>query len=125
MIEQIQNSLSSVFTPELLAATLVLALMTSTVVVGLFAHRARGAPGGPDHLWAIGWLLFLVYLAAALADQALLGQGGLGVFRDAAVGLCGLFLLWGNQAQSQLFRSRRELGLATVLVMLGSYAGHE
>ena len=60
------NTFGLMFTPELAKGSLVLALISAAVIVGLFAYVGRRTQRAAYNWWAIGWLFYAVFLAAQI-----------------------------------------------------------
>jgi two-component system NtrC family sensor kinase len=115
------------FTPELVRASLVLALVGSAVVVGLLARLGQSAERHFFKLWTISWLFYAVHLGAATTMGALRQDVYSATVPTVAVALSALYMLAGILEMLERPMPRRQLLLAALVLVgvtqVGSVAG--
>jgi hypothetical protein len=115
------------FTPELVRASLVLALVGSAVVVGLLARLGQSPDRHFFKLWMISWLFYTVHLGAATTLGALKQDVFSATVPTVAVALSALYMLAGILEMLQRPVPRRQLLLAALVLVgvtqVGSVAG--
>lgn len=109
----------SAFTPELVRASIILALVGTAVVVGLLARLGQALERRFFNLWTIAWLFFAVHLAGATARQALLQDAYSATVPAVAVLLSALYLVGGVLQMVDRPVKRRQL-LLLGLVLVGA-----
>ena len=90
------NTFGLMFTPELAKGSLVLALISAAVIVGLFAYVGRRTQRAAYNSWAIGWLFYTVFLAAQIAAGSVAQDSQLVVIPLMCVALAAWFMFCGN-----------------------------
>jgi len=109
------------FPAEWVNAALVLALISIWVVIALFAYLNRATKKPYFHFWTVAWMFYAVYLAAAIGLEESPHLPLLVMARRACIGISALFMFWGSFELTRHSRDRRELALATVLMLIWSY----
>jgi PAS domain S-box-containing protein len=104
-----------------LQATMVIALISVLMVVGLFSYLNLFTRRIYFRLWTAGWLFYAVYLAASLGLQESPDTPWLVLVRRACIGISALFMFWGAFELSNAGRTRTELGGGIVLMLVWSY----
>lgn len=117
------DQFSVYFPPEWLKATLVLSIISTWVLVALFAYLNQYTQRRYFSLWTIAWLFYALWLTASInlldSPESQLGQ----MLTQSCIGVCALFLVWGNVTiLRQDFPQRNILGVI-VIVLLWSYIG--
>jgi len=86
----------SVFSPDLVKACLVLALISTSVVISLFAYVGQRTERSSYRYWTIGWLFYAVFLASMIAAGFLMQDWHLAAIPPACAALSALFIFAGN-----------------------------
>jgi uncharacterized membrane protein YhiD involved in acid resistance len=95
--ENLMNGLSGLLFPvEWTRAALVLALMSTWVVIGLFIYLNRHTRKLYFGLWTVAWVVYSVYLAAAIGLTEVPQLSILVTARRACIGIAALFIFWGS-----------------------------
>ena len=84
--------------PEIVKASLVLALIGSSVVIGLFGYVGRRTQRASYIFWAMGWMFYAVYLAAMIANGFVNEDWRLATIPTACVALSAWFMWCGGLA---------------------------
>lgn len=111
---------TSLFTQDLAKATLFLALVFTSVSIGLFLYLGRLTRKANVKLWSVAWMFYAVYLATSIGllespnSTLLLGA------QLTCVGTCALFLFWGTFHLTDSPRYQRELGLGLIMMAVWS-----
>jgi PAS domain S-box-containing protein len=84
------------FTPEVVKASLVLALIGVAVLVALFAYVGRRSQQVEYSLWASGWMLYATFLASQIASGFGSQDWFIVAMPAACVALAGWFMFCGN-----------------------------
>jgi signal transduction histidine kinase/ActR/RegA family two-component response regulator len=108
------------FPVEWTRATLVLALTSIGMVIALFAFLNRNTRRRYFSLWLVAWVLYAVYLAAAIGLDELPNVKFFVMARDACVGISALYMFWGGFHLIGRARSDRELHAGTVMIAIWS-----
>ncbi len=90
------NRIGLSFTPEVVKASLVLALISTAVLVGLFAFVARRTRRAGYEQWAIGWLFYAAFLATQIASGFVAQDYWLATIPTTCVALATWFMVCGN-----------------------------
>jgi PAS domain S-box-containing protein len=109
------------FPPEWIRSALVLALITVWMVIGLFIYMNYSTRRTHLSLWTVAWMFYSVYLAASIGLEESPHTPFLLMASRACIGISALFMFWGSFQLSNVKRDRRELTLATVLIIIWSY----
>lgn len=109
------------FPAEWIRAALVMALISSLVVVGLFFYLNLFTKRMYFRLWTAGWLFYAVYLAASIGLQESPDVPWLVMVRRACIGISALFIFWGGFELTGAGRTRTELGGGIILMLVWSY----
>ncbi len=120
----IRNSISMqsvIFPSEWVTATLVLALISAWVVIGLTTYLNRSTGKGYLLLWTAAWMFYSVFLAASLAPAVSIDAKALVVARPACLGISALFLFWGSSQLTHTAVRRSLAWSAVVAVVVWSY----
>jgi len=121
--ENLMVDLSGLLFPvEWTRAALVLALMSSWVVIALFVYLNRHTRKTYFSLWTVAWVVYSVYLAAAIGLAEVPQLSILVTIRRACIGVAALFMFWGSFQLALMPRSFRELELGTVMIVIWSVA---
>jgi len=110
------------FPPEWCKAALVLALLSTWVVVALFVYLNRATRRPYFQLWIVAWLFYSVYLVAGIGLQESPMVPFLEMAQRTSLGISAVFMFWGAFALEGRARGMRELAMATALLALWSYA---
>jgi PAS domain S-box-containing protein len=109
-----------VFPHEWTTAVLVLALMSTCMVISLFAYLNYRTKKPYFQLWIIAWMFYAVYLTAALGLEMSMESAVLVMARRACIGLSALTMFWGSFHLVGRPRSMRELEFGTGLITVWS-----
>jgi signal transduction histidine kinase/CheY-like chemotaxis protein len=112
------------FTPELAKGCLVLALISTAVVVGLFAYVGQRTGRKAFGVWALGWLFFAVFLSAQIAGQFISEDWQLASIPSACVALSAWFIFCGNREWLDQPVGRRDIAIVSGLIAGLSYLSH-
>lgn len=122
-LDQFIDLLNIYFPPEWLRAALVLSLISTWVLVGLFAYLNQYTQRRYFSLWTTAWLFYALWLTASInlidAPQSKLGM----MLPQACIGVCALFLFWGNLIFQRVHVSQSNMVGAMIVVLLWSYIG--
>src|ERR1051326_7820195 len=122
-LEFIFDQLSIYFPPEWLKAALVLSIISTWVLVALFAYLNQYTQRRYFSLWTIAWLFYALWLTASInlldSPESQLGQ----MLTQSCIGICALFLLWGNLTILRQNSPQRNILGAMIIVLLWSYIG--
>jgi PAS domain S-box-containing protein len=97
-------------------SALVLALISTIVVTGVFYFLNRQAKRQYLRLWLTAWIFYAMHLVAAIGLQVFPADWLL-LVRRTCIGISGLLMFWGSFELTCQPRTLRELGLALVLVL--------
>ena len=97
-------------------SALVLALISTVVVVGVFYYLNRQAKRQYLRLWLAAWIFYAMHLMAAIGLQVFPAEWLL-LVRRTSIGISGLLIFWGSFELTCQPRTLRELGLALVLLL--------
>ena len=109
------------FPVEWVKGALVLGLVSSWVVIALFAYLNHRTRKPYLSLWTVAWMFYSVYLAASFSLQEAADAPLLALARRTCIGISALFLFWGSLQRTSQRRSLRELGGAVALITLWNY----
>lgn len=109
------------FPAEWVKGALVLGLVSSWVVITLFAYLNHQTRKPYLSLWTVAWMFYSVYLAASLSLQEAPEMSLLALVRRTCIGISALFIFWGSLQRTNQRRSLRELGGAVVVIVLWNY----
>ena len=109
------------FPPEWIKSALVLALITVWMVIVLFTYLNYSMRRPHLSLWIVSWMLYSVYLAAAIGLEDAPGTPFLLMASRACIGISAMFMFWGSFQLTGHIRDQRELGLGTVMILVWSY----
>ena len=109
------------FPPEWIKSALVLALITVWMVIVLFAYLNYSMRRPHLSLWIVSWMLYSVYLAAAIGLQDAPGTQFLMMASRACIGISAMFMFWGSFQLTGHKRDQRELALGTLMIIVWSY----
>src|ERR1017187_418589 len=109
------------FPPEWIKSTLVLALITVWMVIGLFTYMNYSRRRPHLSLWTVAWMFYSVYLAASIGLEESPHTPFLVLTSRACIGISALFMFWGSFQLTGSKRDQRELGLGTVMIVIRSY----
>src|SRR2546426_1085130 len=102
-------------------AGLVLALVSTCVVIVVFAYLSRHTKKSHFNLWAVAWMFHAVWLAASTQWKESPEQPLLIMASRAWIGVSAMFMLWGSLELANKARRRRELNYGVVLILMWSY----
>lgn len=120
---QFIDLLNIYFPPEWLRAALVLSLISTWVLVGLFAYLNQYTQRRYFSLWTTAWLFYALWLTASInlidTPESKLGM----MLLQACIGVCALFLFWGNLVFQHAHVSQSKMVMVILVVLLWSYTG--
>src|SRR5882724_10647105 len=102
--------------------TLCFALVSVCIVVVTFAYLTFRMRKPYFRMWAVSWLFYSMYVAAAIEQQRQPGPTFFGAVGHACVGLSALWLLWGSLQLTGRVRPIGELGVGALLILVCSFA---
>jgi two-component system NtrC family sensor kinase len=108
------------FPVEWTTAVLVLALMSTCMVLALFAYLNYRTKKPYFNFWIAAWTFYAVYLAAAIGLQESPDMPLFVMARRSCIGLSALFMFWGSFHLSGRPRKLRELQWGTGMIVLWS-----
>jgi PAS domain S-box-containing protein len=114
------GSVLFVFPTEWTAAVLVLALMSTCMVVALFTYLNYRTKKPYFYLWILSWMFYAVYLAAAFASLGSVESHFLVMARRACIGISALAMFWGSFHLTGRPRNIRELELGAGMIIAWS-----
>lgn len=109
------------FPPEWLKAALVLALLSTWVLVGLYAYLNRYTQRPYFGMWTAAWLFYALWLTASISFLDVGNPPQWEWVKLSCIGVCAIFLFWGAQSFRGANRGQREMALAVVMMLLWSY----
>ncbi len=112
------------FPPEWLKAALVLTLMSTWVLVGLFAYLNRYTQRPYFTSWTAGWLFYALWIISMICFVNVKNPPSMEWINLACIGVCATFLFWGSLQFQGNDRCQREMGLAIFMIVLWSYVAH-
>lgn len=120
------DRISSAFSPDLVKACLVLALISVSVVISLFAYVGQRTERPSYLYWTIGWLFYAVFLSAMIASDFMRQDWQLAAVGPACAALSALFILAGNLEVLEHSLGRlRIVGVAVGIIALNYFAHRE
>ena len=108
------------FPADGLKAALVLAILSTWVVISVFAYLNLQARKSYFRFWAVAWLYYSLYLAIAFGLGKWLDLPLVQALRCACIGISALCLLWGSLQLTGQKRTNRELGLGLAITLIWS-----
>lgn len=103
----------------------MLALLSTWVLVGLFAYLNRYTHRPYFVLWTAGWLFYALWITTTIS---LLDAGNpvhLQWIKLAFIGICAIFLFWGSLQFYGQQRGQMEMALTVFLMVAWSFAARE
>jgi PAS domain S-box-containing protein len=110
------------FTTDWVKATLILALITTWMVIALCGYLARDTRQRHFLLWTLAWIFYSGYLSVSFVLEDMPGARTLLMARLGCLGMSALFMLWGVLSLQNPRRNNRILVYASAPVMVWSYA---
>jgi PAS domain S-box-containing protein len=121
LLSAVRDWLGPLFPVEWVKGALILGLVSSWVVIALFAYLNHQTRKSYLNLWTVAWMFYSVYLAASLSLHDTPDLPLLALVRRTCIGISALFLFWGSLQRANLRRSLRELGGAATLIVVWNY----
>lgn len=121
LIVKLKELIDNLFIPDGVRAALVMALYSTLVVVAVFAYLNHYTKKGYFSLWTVSWLYYGFWLAACIGLDQSPDQPLLVMARLACIGTSALCMYWGSFELTECGRSRRELGMGLMMIVLWSY----
>ncbi|MEI6083861.1 MAG: ATP-binding protein [Verrucomicrobiota bacterium] len=115
---------NSAFSPDLVKACLVLALISASVVISLFAYVGERTERPSYRYWTIGWLFYAVYLAAMIAGDFMMQDWQLAAVAPACAALSALFIFAGNMEVVEHPLGRNRVFMIALGVITLNYFAH-
>lgn len=112
------------FPPEWLKAALVLALLSTWVVVGLYAYLNRYTRRQYFTLWTAGWLFYGLWITFTISFLKFDSSTWEWV-KLSCIGVCAIYLFWGSLQFSGQHRGQREMGLTILLMIFWSFVARK
>jgi PAS domain S-box-containing protein len=120
-LNQIHYFLDLYFPPEWLKAALVLALLSTWVLVGLYAYLNRYTRRPYFAMWTAGWLFYALWLTSSISFLEVDNPPQWEWVKLSCIGICAIFLFWGALNFRGTHRGQREMALTVVMMLLWSY----
>jgi len=121
--QEVFDLLNLYFPPEWLKAALVLSIISTWVLVGLFAYLNQYTQRRYFSLWTIAWLFYALWLTASI-NQLDAPESQIGVMlTQSCIGVCALFLFWGNVSILRHSVAQWNILGGIAIVLLWSYIG--
>jgi PAS domain S-box-containing protein len=120
-IAEMLKSFGQWFDPEWVRSALVLALFSTSVVVGVFAYLNRYTKKGYFSLWTIGWIFYALWLGVCIGLDESPSEPLLVMARRACIGVSALCMAWGSFELTDKGRRRSELLYGLALIGVWSY----
>ncbi len=111
---------NAAFPADGLKVALLLAILSTWVVISVFAYLNLQARKSYFQSWAVAWLYYSLYLAAAFGLGEWSGLSLVQALRSACIGISALCLLWGSFQLTGQKRTNRELGLGLAVILVWS-----
>lgn len=111
------DSFSLAFPADWTRAALVLALLATFVVVGLFSYLNHYTRKEYFRLWTMAWVYYAAFLLASIGLGREPEEPLLMLVRRACIGIGALYMFYGSLKFAQVGRGQRELYLSVVLVV--------
>ncbi|MCG3150045.1 MAG: Sensor histidine kinase RcsC [Verrucomicrobiae bacterium] len=118
------DKLSGLFSPDLVQACLVLALISAAVVIGLFAYVGQRTERASYRYWTIGWLFYAVFLAAMIAADFMVQNWQLAAVPTACAALSALFIFAGNMEVVERPVGRNRIFILALVIVALNYLAH-
>lgn len=106
------------FPADGLKVALVLAILSTWVVISVFAYLNLQARKSYFRFWAVAWLYYSLYLATSLGLGEWLDSPLVVALRCASIGASALCLFWGSCQLIGQGRNNRELGLGLAMTLI-------
>ncbi len=120
---QLFDLLNLYFPPEWLKAALVLSIISTWVLVALFAYLNQYTQRRYFSLWTTAWLFYALWLTASInlldSPESKLGM----MLTQACIGICALFLFCGNVSILRHSVDQRYMMGGVTIVLLWAYIG--
>jgi len=116
LLQNIWSRYGAALPAKWVLSALVLALISTLVVAGVFYLLNRQAKRPYLRLWLGAWICYAIYLLVAIGLQVFPDER-LRLVQRAALGFSGLFMFWGSFELTFQSRPLRELCFAGVLVL--------
>ena len=120
MMTTLNDWLGPQFPVEWVKGALVLGLVSSWVVIALFAYLNHRTRKPYLSLWTVAWMFYSVYLAASFSLQEAADAPLLALARRTCIGISALFLFWGSLQRT----SQRRGGLVRRMEIVVPERGH-
>ncbi len=125
LLDQALCLLDLYFPPEWLKAAMVLALLSTWVLVGLYAYLNRYTRRPYFALWTVGWLFYTLWLTSSIIFLDVQNPSHWEWIRLSCIGICAIFLFWGALRFWGMERGQREMGLTVLLMVLWSFVAKD
>src|ERR1051326_3474158 len=117
-MKELLDSLNILFTPELVKASLLLALLSTSGALGLFFDMGISIKKSCLPMWALSWMFYAMYLATSIALVESPKMLVLVVTEHTSVGISAVFLFYGVYQLVHAPRRNKEIGWAIVMVTI-------
>lgn len=111
------------FPPEWLRAALVLSIITTWVLIGPFAYLNQYTQRRYFNLWTVAWLFYALWLTSSINSLDSSESSLSAMLTQSCIGICALFLFWGNLIIQRHNLSQWSLVGAIFVVLLWSFVG--
>lgn len=111
------HDLAAAFTPELIKACLVLALISNVGVFSIFAYIGRQTKRLAYSWWTIAWLFHAVALASLIAKDFLGADWTVTMIPAACVGITSLLMFAGNREMAGQPLDRDKIGMLGISII--------
>ena len=123
LLTDVTTFVNGAFPADGLKAALILAILSTWALISVFAYLNLQSPKSHFRFWAVAWLYYALYLAAAFGLGEWSGLHWVIALRCACIGSSALCLFWGSCQLAGQGRNDRELGLGLVMVLIWSCVG--
>ncbi len=124
-MEHVNYFLDLYFPPEWLKAALILSLLSTWVLVGLYAYLNRYTRRQYFALWTAGWLFYALWITSTITFLDANDPPEWEWIKLLCIGICAIFLFWGSLQFSGNNRGQREMGLTVCLMIAWSYVARD
>ncbi len=114
------DSLSLVFPPDWVRAALVLALLGTLVVIGLFNYLNHYTRKEYFRLWTMAWVYYAMFLLASIGLDRAPEDAFLTMVRRSCIGITALYMFFGSLEFAGVGRRKRELQLGVLMILMWS-----
>lgn len=111
------------FPYESLKSALVVSLLSTAVLVGLFEYLNRFTRRRYFSIWTVAWLFYALWLTLSIGDLGGYGGPFLAMAKQWCIGTTACFLIWGSVAFLEQKTPQRLFGFFMGFLLVWSYVG--